>query len=172
MWLLPPSNYNMSSGGKVGFIQISWWMLRLLINCSTTVTRVHCLHCKLLLWLLSTVTTISWRLLRRKSNCRRPTLVNQLEHESFAYRNNYPAHICAAEISVTRLVDSLAASQLSRPFEGSRQIGPRTVGPRITGPRTVGPRGPVVQGPTVRLEKVANCAPDSWAPEMYHPKNK
>ena len=37
----------------------------------------------------------------------------------------------------------------------------------ILGSRQIGPRGP-----TVCPEKVANWAPDSGAPEIYHPKNK
>ena len=53
-------------------------------------------------------------------------------------------------------------------------VGPRTIGPRQLGPRAqlsalkklkIGP-----QGPTVCPEKVANWAPDSWAPQIYYSK--
>ena len=68
---------------------------------------------------------------------------------------------------------------------GPGQLGPRQLGPGQLGPGAqlsgaqlsalkkwqIGPQGPVVRGPTLRPEKVANLAPDSRAPEMYHPKN-
>ena len=56
---------------------------------------------------------------------------------------------------------------------GPRQLGPKKLSwAQLSAPKkwTFGPRGPVVRGPTVRPKKVANLAPDSWAPEICYSK--
>ena len=105
------------------------------------------------------------------------TILN-IERPSLRTKSIHKSSKTSSEIS-NGLGAQLFGAQLSAPKKW--QIGPRTVGPR----------GPVVRGPTVRPQKVANWAPDSWAPgpvvlgptvrpekvanwapEMYHPKNQ
>ena len=73
----------------------------------------------------------------------------------------------------------LSRAQLSALESG--KLGPGRLGPgaQLSGAQLstirkwqIGPQGPDARGPTVRSEKVANRALDSWAPEMYLPKNQ